>query len=352
MLEGSLSGPRIYLQDLQTLSALMGDTEPVLEVAGDDRSQPGLSPVQSNATRPVWAGLRGSIQTALGEIVLEDSPSLSRLEADIVIEPTALRLDGFSLAVGEAGSVRADASLQFDASQARPYRGMAEISASDVAIEPWLRWIEPDSTPVMEGNVNLTASWQAEMRDLSELANGGQIKAEVSSTGGVLRALGVDVESYVQTGQTVAALGALFGALTNNPKLAEQAQRVQAATNVAERLSLVTFDQLSLNIERGVTGDVVISDLSLIAPALRLIGEGRITYRDSLAFWLQPLALKLNLSARDDLGLALQNLGLVKSQADALGYLPLVTDFNLDGSLANIGTAELQRLLVRAFSGQ
>tara|TARA_B110000305_G_scaffold96368_1_gene108579 strand:- start:11580 stop:14567 length:2988 start_codon:yes stop_codon:yes gene_type:complete len=352
MLEGSLSGPRIYLQDLQTLSALMGDTEPVLEVAGDDRSQPGLSPVQSNANRPVWAGLRGSIQTALGEIVLEDSPSLSRLEADIVIEPTALRLDGFSLAVGEAGSVRADASLQFDASHARPYRGMAGISASDVAVEPWLRWIEPDSTPVMEGNVNLTASWQAEMRDLSELANGGQIKAEVSSTGGVLRALGVDVESYVQTGQTVAALGALFGALTNNPKLAKQAQRVQAATNVAERLSLVTFDQLSLNIERGVTGDVVISDLSLIAPALRLIGEGRITYRDSLAFWLQPLALKLNLSARDDLGLALLNLGLVKSQADALGYLPLVTDFNLDGSLANIGTAELQRLLVRAFSGQ
>lgn len=353
MLEGSLSGPRVYLQDLQALSALTGETQSTSDVAITTLgAEPGLSLVQANDVRPVWAGIQGSIQTALGEIVLAESPSLSRFEAEIAIEPTQVRVDGFSLMVGEEGSVRADGVLEFDATRPQPYRGTAKITAIDVAVEPWLRWIEPDSIPVMEGNVNLTAEWLADMSDLSELSAGGQIKADVSSTGGVLRALGVDVESYVKTGQTVAALGALFGAVTGNHKLAEQAQLVQSATNVAESLSLVTFDQMSLNIERGATGDVVISDLSLISPAMRLIGDGRINYREGLAFWLQPLALKLNLSARDDLGFALQKLGLVSSEADALGYLPLVTDFNIDGSLANIGTAELQRLLVRAFSGR
>jgi hypothetical protein len=156
----------------------------------------------------------------------------------------------------------------------------------------------------------------------------------------------------VKTGQTVAALGALFGAVTGNEKLTQQAQLVQSATRVAERLSLVEFDQLNLNLERQAAGDVVISDLSLISPALRLIGDGRINYREGLAFWLQPLALRMDLSAREDLGLALTRLGLLKSEADALGYLPLVTDFTLDGSLANIGTKELERLLVRAFTGR
>ena len=60
----------------------------------------------------------------------------------------------------------------------------------------------------------------------------------------------------------------------------------------------------------------------------------------------------MDLSARDEIGVALTRLGLLNSQADALGYLPLVTDFTLDGSLANIGTKELERLLVRAFTGR
>ncbi len=352
-LEGSLSGPKIHLQDIQALSAITG------VAAGDeavvsalDMTPPDLSPVQAKPSRAIWAGVRGSIQAAVGEVVVEGSPNLSRFKAELLIEPETLKVKDLSLGVGERGEVKIDGQLTYDATDSQPYLASATVSASDVAVEPWLLWFEPGSVPVLEGNVNLNANWNAQVSDLADLASGGQIKAQVSSTGGVLRALGVDVENYVKTGQTVAALGALFGTVTGNEKLTQQAQLVQSATEVAQRLSLVAFDQLNLNLERAQSGNVIISELSLISPALRLVGDGRINYREGLAFWLQPLALRMDLSARDEIGVALTRLGLLNSQADALGYLPLVTDFTLDGSLANIGTKELERLLVRAFTGR
>lgn len=352
-LEGSLTGPKIHLQDIQALSALTGPThENETITLGSDARHPNLSPVQANPSRAIWTGVSGSIQAAVGEIVVEGSPILSRFAAEMLIGSEALEIKGLSLGIGAKGEVTIDGRLTFDGTAPHPYLASATVVASDVAVEPWLRWVDPDSVPILEGNVDLNANWSAQVSDLAALSYDGQITAQLSSTGGVLRALGVDVDDYVKTGQTVAALGALFGAVTGNEKLTQQAQLVQSATRVAERLSLVEFDQLNLNLERQAAGDVVISDLSLISPALRLIGDGRINYREGLAFWLQPLALRMDLSAREDLGLALTRLGLLKSEADALGYLPLVTDFTLDGSLANIGTKELERLLVRAFTGR
>lgn len=350
-IEGSLSGTRVYFQDVQALTDSLSESDSAAVSSSESwASGPVLSPVQAAASAPVWAGIQGTLQTALGEIVMPDGPSLRRLKSDITVRTDAVEVKNFSLTVGEGGQVEAQGQLAFDAAQPKPYRGEAQVTAKQVAVDPWLRWMEPETAPVFEGKVDLEATWQAALADLGEISEGGEFNAHVTSTSGVLRALGVDVGSYVQTGQTVAALGALFGAVTGNQRIAQQAQMVQSVTNAAERLSLVTFDQFNLNIERLANGDVILSDLSLIAPALRMIGEGKITYRDELAFWFQPFALTLNLSARDDLAGALQKLGLVKTQADPLGYLPLVSDFTLDGSLAKIGTTELKRLLVRALT--
>ena len=137
--------------------------------------------------------------------------------------------------------------------------------------------------------------------------------------------------------------------MTGNQKLTQQAGLVQSATDAAKQLTEVSFDQMNLNIERLSNGDVILSDLSLIAPALRLVGEGQITYRTGLDFWMQPLEINLSLSARDDFGVSLAKLGLLRGEADSLGYLPLVSGFTLDGSLDNIGTTQLEQLLMRAF---
>ncbi len=351
--DGSLSGSQIFWQDIEALSEGLGiDDDTVVQISDlQGKSPAGLHAVQANASHPIWEGVSGRIKTALAEIVVADAPALTRLQGDFLIQDNHVAIEDFSLSVGDEGTLEANGAVTFTAQDATPYAAEAVLVLSQVAVDPWLRWFEPGSVPVLEGKVNMTANWRAQSADpRALLVENGVMQARLSSNGGVLRALGVDVEIYVQTGQAVAALGALFGALSGNQEIAKQAQRVQLATNAAEQLALVAFDQLNLNVQRLPNGDVVLDDLSLISPTLRLAGQGRISYRPEVALWLQPLALNLNLAVRGELSAALQGLGLLRSQADALGYLPLITDFSLDGSLANVGTSELQNLIVRSLS--
>lgn len=344
--ESSLSSPVLHLQDVQDFAAIFPSESPTLagRVSGD-----GLSRVQVLPAVPVWGSVKGSLQVSVGELRLPEAPAIERVRAAILVHQEGIEVESLEAVVGAEGRVISTGRLEFDSLAPLVYRGSAELTLSDVAVEPWLRWFDPEQLPVLTGRVNLSATWSGVAREPLELVNKGVLQAQVSSSGGVIRALGVEVDSYIQTGQTVAALGSLFGALTGNEKLTQQAQRVQSASRAAAQLSAITFDQLNLGVDRVANGDVIISDLALISPALRLIGDGRITYRPGVAFWLQPLELTLNLSARDELGTALTQMGLLGEQADALGYLPLVSNFTLDGSLANIGTGELQRLLMRSF---
>lgn len=345
-IESSVSGSEIHLDDLQSLMGILPADEEVAYYPATNMQD--LLPVQVSSAQSAWHGLEGTVQANIGQVLLSDAPAISRLNGEVELGADAVRLAQFTADVGEGGSVSAAGSVTFDSEASNNYAGLAELNVANVAIDPWLRWFDPASVPVMSGRVNLDAAWEASVDDLGEFAEAGDLTAQISSTGGEIRALGVEVENYIQTGQTVATLGALLGAVTGNQDIQRQANMMQSASNAAQALSLVKFDQLSLNIDRGANGDIILSDLSLISPSLRLLGDGRITYRPNLAFWLQPLEITLNLSARDQLGDSLQQLGLLDGEADNLGYLPLVSSFTLDGSLARIGTAELQQLLTRA----
>ena len=188
------------------------------------------------------------------------------------------------------------------------------------------------------------------MQELDELAANSEVNARVSSAGGVLRALQVDVQQYIQTGRTLATVGGLFAALSGNKKIGEQAQRLQALTTVAEQLSVLTFDQLKIELNRLPQGDLELRDLAIISPGVRLLGNGSIHYAEDLSWWLSPLSLNLKVGAREEMGTLLAKLDLVQAEADALGYRPLVRDVTLDGSLQSVGTAELSRLLSRALA--
>ncbi len=343
---GSLSGAMVHAENLQGLLELLPDSND--EIAQIEFGAAKLSPVQATPARAAWTGLTGSVQANIGQLLLAGAPAIQRLSGEILIEESSVRMPTFAAEIGEGGAALINASLEFKPDERNSYQGLASVGLTDVAVDPWLRWLDPAQVPVLTGRMNVDARWESAVDDLDRLVEAGTVSAQISSAGGEIRALGVQVESYIQTGQTVASLGAIFGALTGNEDIQQHASRIQSVTSAAEMLSLIAFDQMNLQIDRIPNGDILLSDISLISPSLRLLGEGRITYRPGTPVWLQPLEITLNLSARDQLGVALQRLRLVRGEADTLGYLPLIDSFTLDGSLANIGTNELQRLLVGA----
>src|SRR5690606_38884184 len=132
-------------------------------------------------------------------------------------------------------------------------------------------------------------------------------------------------------GNALATVASLIGAARGDQQVVKYADRLKAATAVAESLSALTFDQLNLEVSRSSAGDLQIKDMSVLSPSLRILGSGSIAYREAVPLWLQPLLLKLQLSAREEMATNLQALKLLKAEADALGYLPLVQEVNLEG---------------------
>ena len=243
-----------------------------------------------------------------------------------------------------------EGALGFDSANAKPYQASGKLQAEGVEMGPLLRSMDPAKLPSLEGRLNVSADLQSEMLDLDQLVANSAFNAHVTSAGGVLRSLQVDVQRYIETGRTLATVGGLFAALSGNKKIGEQAQRLQALTTVAEQLSALSFEQLNLELKRSPQGDLELRDLAIITPGVRLLGNVSIHYAQDMPWWLSPLLLTLKVGAREEMGALLDQLNLVQAEADTLGYRPLIQDVTLDGSLQSVGTAQLERLLSRALT--
>lgn len=342
-LAGSLSGPRAYLADIQLLSVALA----LPETVGDDAS--GGATDSAEQGTPVWQGLEGKFETAIGFLELPIGLPLKEIRGDLVISDDGIQLNEARARVGASGSIDVEASVRFDPVKAT-YTAAAKIKANDVEAGPLLQRFADEGPPPFEGKVNLNATWLGSASAMEQLLAASELDASLTSSGGILRVLGVDVDRYIKTGKTVAALGGLLALATGDTQTEKYVGRAQALTEVAEGLSALGFDQLNLRLKRASAGDVELSEISLISPTVRLLGNGRISYRADLPIWNQPLLVQMRFAARDAFAKNLETLKLLQAQPDNLGYMPLIRDLTLDGSLASVGTGEIERLLASAFA--
>lgn len=206
--------------------------------------------------------------------------------------------------------------------------------------------LSPGSTPPVEGVFDLTSNVQGRASSIEQLVDRTAVEAKLSSRGGVLRALSVTVADYAKTASTLANVAGLIGVLTGDSR----AERVKAAADLANQLANLAFDQLNIEITRSPGSRIAIEDLTLISPAIRLLGSGTVGDTPGRSLWEEPLDVRLQLSARDAVAENLRILRLLKDSADTLGYLPMVEEITLQGSLGNITRSQLQSLISRALS--
>jgi hypothetical protein len=320
------------------------------EVSGEPATVDTQTTISAEAGSIPWRGVTGVFKTALGEVTLENGLVLNNVRGDLSLGATSLKLDSVSADLRDGGNFTFDGQLNYSGGVDRPFALTGKMQAEQVEVGALLRRFDPLEQPVMDGAFNFTANLSSEAAHLETLADSLQFDARVTSTGGVLRALGVDISKMVQAGKTVAALGSIFAALNNDSRVGNYAAKLQAATQVAEQLSLLAFDQLNLELSRTTSGDLQLRDLSIISPGLRLLGNGGIQHRDGVPLWLQPLTVRLQMSAREQMATDLAALNLLRTEADALGYLPLVQSVNLSGNLSVVNTDSIRQLLIRALN--
>lgn len=337
----ALTGEQVFVEDVQILAALAGS-----DVSGDTSGSPVPNP-----TAP-WAGFTGRVTVDLKKVVYSPSLTVNGLVGALVIGPGALTFENLSAGLPDGAGLRLSGDLAFDPRQTRVYGLKADLTLSQFDPVPLFRSINPTALPPIEGRFEVASKITSQAADLGGLSAASTGTFRLSSRGGVLRALTVDASEFARTGSRIASVAGLIGLATGDTRALRYTDRLKAASELAQELAAVTFDQLTVDLELGPDSDLVIHDLSLISPTIRLLGNGRIRHEPGVALWSQPLALQLQLGARDRLADNLRTLKLTGDRPDNLGYTPLLDNLQIDGTLLSVGTTMLKDRLIQALAGQ
>ena len=348
--DAQLKSEVIYIEDLKRFAGLVpapAPAQPTVPV------QPEQITVKTTAKTagPPWAGISGELKLALKKVVYSSAFQLTDIGGSVKITPAMLSLENLRVVLGADGNLKAVGSLNYDATVAEPYGLKADINVIDFDLASLLRSLDPSKPVSVEGKFDLATHLAGRADDLAGFKDTALGDVTLTCRGGILRALGVKAGNTASSVSKVSAVIGLFGALTGNTMATKYAERGQAAADAVQQLGTIKFDQLNVVVARDARRDMIIKEITLISPAVRLAGSGKITYSPGVALTQRPLAINLQLSAQDRLADAFRTLRLLGSGgSDELGYFPLVEPIKLDGTLQSIGTSQLDNLINRALA--
>ncbi len=359
-IDAQLKSDVLYIEDLKLFAGLVpppASPSPA-DAASPASTQPApvVKPAASASAvtpvGPVWAGVSGELKLALKKVVYSSAFEITDIGGAVKITPDTVSLEALRAALGGEAVFKAGGSLDYDAKQASaPYALKADLTVTNFDPAPLLRGLDPSKPVPVEGRFDLTTHLAGRALEPTGFADTALGDVSLISRGGTLRALGVKAGNTASNVSKASLVVGLFGAFTGNSAATKYAEKGLAAGEAVKQLSTIRFDQLNVVVSRDTQRDLVIKDITLISPQVRLAGTGKITYEQGLPLRQQPLVINLQIGARDQLADSLNTLRLLRTDAaDALGYLPLVEPIKLDGTLQSIGTSQLQSLLDRAIA--
>lgn len=327
-IDARLSSELIITEDVQLLALLVpasAPEEPTKEAPGSE---------------PFWNKLTGEVTVALKKIVYGGTFEVTDAGGSIRIGPSALTLDGIRAAFGPESDLRLTGGLKFDPAVAQAYVLEAEMAVNNFDTAPAFRAIDPAKLPTVEARVNLATHVSGRGASLGEVVEQAQGKVEISSKGGVFRALSTvlpgDRAQFAQSALT--SLGGLLGGSTGDT--------VAAASEIVKMVSEIQFDQMSVRAGRDESSNFVLHDFSLISPNVRLGGSGQLVYAPGKPVLQQTLDMQLTLGARGPLAEMLEKVKLLKPEKDNLGYSAFSAPIRIGGTLANTDTSDFRTKLL------
>jgi hypothetical protein len=299
-----------------------------------------------------WPEARGRIACEVGR--LDGAPfPVSGGEATVKFSDGILQLGDCRAGIGDGS--RIEGGCRFVLSGGAVARYEMDASVHNLASGPLLAELEPGRPPILEGRFDATLHAEGAGGDLSALPGLVRGRVQLTSRGGIFRALRTDVADAVKQSpsflsDTMRAFGSLLGGKPDKEAEAKRwfDKQAQAVVQIADQLREVRYDQLDLAAEVGPDGAVEIRQLALISPELRIEGTGRIDGEPGAPFAGRPLGLDLRLAARGKTGDLMNQVGLLGSRKDGLGYTEFSDPVHLGGTLADVDDSQWKALLVKA----
>ena len=340
--EGRVTGDQLIVDDLQGFAAL-GEAPP--PTAAAVAKSPALSPAPAprrsagpvaaptapkpagpvKDTSPVWAGFSGRVDLNIKTIKEGTANTITNLVGVAAVREDRLAAENLSCQLN-GNLFKAATILAFDAKQARPYSLVGTFDVPSFDVGAYLRKADPGVPAALETTLTIATKFNGTAANLPEFADRIMGQFALKGSKGVLRALNKKAE----TTSAVTGLLGLAAGLAGQQKLAAG---LAGAAELAQLMKDMPFDGISVQVDRGPDAVIVVKSMELISPAMRLTGSGRIESKPGRPFAQSPLALELQLAAKDQLANALNQARQLNGQTDAKGYYLMATPFALRGTV-------------------
>ena len=305
---------------------------------------------------PAWAGNRGRLLIGLRRVTdLSAGFEANDVAGRMMVEPTGITFDHLTATLGDNGNAALAATLAFDGKGSGSYALNGELNLNRVNPARYLQAVAKDRKPTVEGIFDLTMTFSGEALTLDQLDDALTEEVKLTSRSGKFRGFApgsqaVDIDKLQRTASTVGALLSAAAGMVGYGEGVSYSDKLRAGADALHEFSEIDYDQLNVEMRHPAGQETKISDISLISPEIRFVGNGTVDTTGERDWFARPLHLQVAVAVRGRQAENLKKIGLVGADKDTLGYVPLLEKFPIDGSASSLATDTLGRLLNRALA--
>lgn len=355
VVDALLTGKRLFLRDFIFLPTVYQPVE-TSSLAEPDSPIPLLiklhpssryrrfiqlpSPDRQAVMKPFWSHYSGRAVIDYERIIINSDNHFDNIASEIHIDNEKISIEDLVAMIYES-PFQLKGALNFIADSPEPYYLKAQAQLPNFDTGAYLKKREPNSRPVLEAVVNITSDLRANGRNLDDLLDKAQGQINIKSDKGIFRALDAAGDNVSTGADLLNAFGSFLG---------NKVRELRTADRLADFLRKINFDTFRIEAIRDKNLDIHLTEFIVKSRDIHLTGQGQVSYQEGVPVFDQPVEIKSQFSAKNDVALLLQELTLLKNEKDHLGY-ELGPSFSINGSLGHPDFSDLYRMIFRASTG-
>ena len=329
--EAKLSGERVDLDDAIVLLGVFFAPLAAAEAATAPAAPAGTD------VRPAWAIFNGHLALDVKSLTKGKDWAMTGLTGVVNVEPTQATLQKFEAAFGEKSRLQAKAKLAF-AGGPQPYQLTGDFSLTEFDAGKLFKAIEPGRPPTVEGLFTVAGHLNGTGANLAQTVERTHGQFDLTSRQGIFRGLKRSTDKVSVATKAVELGASVLGSLFGQEKVTKAAERIAGQAyfidQLAASLGELPYDQFSLRLRREESLDVILENVSLVAPDVHLTGHGKVSYTETKPLLEQPLSVELAMGGRGKIEQNLGKIGLLDGTRDDLDYAKMKAPVTVGGTLA------------------
>lgn len=284
---------------------------------------------------PLWHDVRGHFDLEIG--AFQYAPyRINKVRGRLDVRDRDLTLSDLS---GEmfAGRWSGKLSVQYDPAATGPNHTLdGEFRIEQFDSARVVQTAFPNELSSVAAKINVAATVHSVGSPPLELLDKAEVAFTADGGPGIVRL-------QVPKQDTLSTAAAFGGTLLLSPEL-------RALGRLLKKFAEMPVDTLHVSGQRTASGEVQLSELRLVSPQARIVASGNVAAGDK-PLMERPLAVSIDLAAKDETAVILGGMSLLKRKPDEAGYTPMKELFVIGGTPGQPDTRPLYDLLAKAVVG-